>query len=98
VRDWEREGQAILCNYASPIFIKSVDQVVDVSLWPPGFCRCVEMRLAAQLCRHLTEHDPDDLWKQYGILVKEATSADALQGASSSYVRPALRTVRDWRR
>jgi hypothetical protein len=39
LEEWEREGQWILTNHASPIFMKSVDQVEDVSLGPPGFCR-----------------------------------------------------------
>lgn len=79
---WRREGPFILSDTASPIFIRSVDIIDDVALWPAGFCRAVETRLAADLCAPLSEGQSHgaELWKLYGVRLAEASLADAKQG------------------
>lgn len=77
---WKREGAFILTDQEAPIFIRSTDQVDDVSLWPPGFCRAVETRLAAELCGTLTEGNATTFWQLYGMRLSEAALRDAGQG------------------
>lgn len=82
VDTWKREGAFILTDTASPIYIRSVDQVEDVSLWPALFGRAVSTRLAAELCVAITENRSlaGDLWQLYRRHLTEAALADAKQG------------------
>ena len=94
--DWRREGGFVLTDQAGPIYIRSVEQIEDVSLWPPGFCQAVAARLAAVLAVPVTESRPlaEQLWKLYRMRLSEAGTADALQGVHGS---TRTNTVNRWR-
>ena len=96
---WEREGRYLLTDQAGPIYIRSVDQVDDVSLWPPGFSQAVITRLAATFAPVLSENRSlaADLWQLYLRQLKEALLADGQQATPRSYLGGALAQVRGWR-
>lgn len=85
--DWQREGAFLLANAEGPIFIRSVDQVEDVALWPAVFCSAVVARLAAELCIPLTEGKAvaESLWALYRRHLGEAAASDGKQGARSTW-------------
>lgn len=89
VDDWRQEGRAVLTNTAGPVFIRSVDQVEDVSSWPPGFCQAVATRLASVLAGPLTESRTlvADLRELYRLHLAEAARADAAQGVGGRVFR-----------
>jgi hypothetical protein len=79
---WQREGQFVVCDEASPIFIRYLKRVEDTLLWSAGFTMAMAHRLAATLSTPLTENRSlqADLWRLYAVALKEAAALDGMQG------------------
>lgn len=89
--DWEREGQYVVTNQASPIYVRSIDRVDDPAGWPPGFTMAVATRLAATLATTISENRAlqEELWARYREQLKRAGAVEGQQGRAGT-------TTNDW--
>jgi hypothetical protein len=94
--DWQREGQFVVCDEASPIFIRYLKRVEDTLLWSPSFCLAMACRLALVLVVPLVENRAlqADLWKLYAQAIRDASALDGMQGRSTQRQTSTLRTWR----
>lgn len=78
------ENGKLLTNFPAPLAIRYVAKVTDVSLYPPSFCEALAARLAYECCYRITESTAKEnsCLERYGIAIKEARQARALETAS----------------
>jgi hypothetical protein len=80
---WDLQGRWIFANVET-IYVTSVRREEDYSLYSPGFCLAVALRLAAMLAVPLKENRALklDLMEEYKFELKEAAGVDGSQGKS----------------
>jgi hypothetical protein len=94
--DWQREGDYVITDQASPIYLRSVERVDDTARWTPGFTMSMATRLAATLAITLTENRAlqADLWSLYARRLQEAGAKDGMQGRGRFTTNDWLRRAR----
>lgn len=75
------EGGAILCDEASPLRIRYVQQVTNTGLWPALFAEAMACRLAVELCEALTQSGSkkQQLRDEYRDTIRAARRANAIE-------------------
>jgi hypothetical protein len=84
--EWVKEGQHLLTDQASPLYVRYLKRVEDTALWTPAFAMAVAYRLAFVLATPLTENRSlqSDLWTLYQKALKDAAHFDGMQGRAES--------------
>lgn len=82
------EGGRILTDIEAPLFVRYVQRVENVGLWPVLFGRVMAMQMAADACEKLTTSSSkfDECMAAYAIALREARRQAAIE-------RPPQRTV-----
>lgn len=82
---WELQGRFIFSD-VDRVYVTAVRREEDTSLYTPGFCIAVSLRLAAVLAVPMKENRQlkADLLEEYRFELKEASGVDATQGKSES--------------
>ena len=98
--DWALEGNYVVTDQASPIYLLTTDRVTDVGLWPPGFCSSVAARLAAFFALEFRESRTlhDAMMHLYEVELGRGGGADQSQAAPAFYLGKAVDAVRNMRR
>lgn len=81
VESFALEGGRILSNEAAPLFVRYVQRVENVGLWPVLFGRAVAMQLAADACEKLTTSSAkfDRCMEAYALAIREARRQSAIE-------------------
>ncbi|KAB1441836.1 hypothetical protein [Pseudodesulfovibrio senegalensis] len=82
VRDWEIQGQVILCNEAAPLMLAYVRREENPKRYDALLSEALSARLAAMLAYPLTGSTSlaDALWHAYQEKLGEARGIDAREG------------------
>lgn len=83
---WSVEGRYILTDLPAPLQIRYIYRVTDAGLFNPSFAEALAARIAAECCYRITGSDTKEqlCWGKYKAAIKEATIANALEGAPES--------------
>lgn len=75
------EGSVILTNEEAPLFVRYVQRISNVGLWPPMFARAVAMRLAADASEKLTGNNTkgEKAEMEYQATVARAKKINAIE-------------------
>lgn len=75
------EGGNILTNEEAPLFVRYVQRVENVGLWPPLFGRAMAMQLAMDACEKLTTSSAKfaAAEQSFALAVREARKQSAIE-------------------
>ena len=75
------EGNAILCDEASPLQIRYVYRVTNTGLFSALFVEALACRLAAEIAEELTQNSGkrDMAWAEYKEAIKQARRVNAIE-------------------
>lgn len=78
--DYTIEGRELLTNFSSPLNIRYIARVTDVTLWDPCFIKTLGAQLAMDLCEPLTQSDTkyQKAERQYRMEINNAIRANAI--------------------
>ena len=81
--EWDLQGRVILSD-ALALYVTAVKKEEDTSLYSPGFCVAVGLRLGSIFAIPFagSRQLRDDLWKEYEVELKDAAGVDGSQGRS----------------
>jgi len=81
VQSFALEGGVILTNEAAPLFVRYVQRITNVGLWPPLFGRVMAMQLAADASEKLTTSNSkfEAAMVALEVAVKEARRQNAIE-------------------
>lgn len=94
--DWELHGRFILTG-EKKLYATAVRREEDASLYTPGFCLALALRLGTILAIPFAENRQlkADLWDEYKVVIKEASGADGSQGRGEAVEVDFLKRARD---
>jgi hypothetical protein len=94
--EWDLQGRRILTGDVDKLYVTAVRREEDASLYSPGFCTAVALRLAYIFAIPLAENRQlkADLWEEYQREIKDAGGADGAQGKSERTRSTRYRDVR----
>lgn len=80
------EGGQILTNLGAPLKIRYISRVTDPALFNASFAEALAARIAHTCCERITQSDSKQqlAWGYYKQAVKEASVANAIEGAPES--------------
>lgn len=86
------EGGVILTNEPAPLFVRYVQRITNVGLWPPLFGRVMAMQLAADAAEKLTTSNSkfESAMAALEVAIREARRQNAIERP------PVLLTESDW--
>ena len=94
--DWRREGNLILCNISTNLYIKAIRQITDESKFSAGYTQTFIYKIASHLAIPIagsrTLHD--DMVAMYEKQKDDATANDGRQGRSDRINSSRYRKVR----
>lgn len=75
------EGNAVLTNEASPLFVRYVYRVTNTGLYTALFNEALACRLAAELCEALTQNlsKREAAWAEYKQAIRTAKRVNAIE-------------------
>lgn len=79
--DYAIEGGMVLSNFAAPLSLRYVRQIVDPTQWDACFCDALAARLARMACFRITQSNAKekDAEAAYALSIQEAVRANALE-------------------
>jgi len=94
--DWRREGNLILCDVGTNLYMKGVKKITDESRFSAGFTQTFAYKIASNLAIPIagsrTLHD--DMIREYEKHLNSATANDGRQGRSDRINSNRYRKVR----
>lgn len=80
-KDWVIEGKFILTDDTSPIYVRYIKKVTDVSQYSPLFADALACRMALQMCETLTQSNTKkaDAAAEYKAIIARAKKRNGIQ-------------------
>lgn len=80
--EWRVEGEHIVTDSGSPLYVKAIIDVTDTSKFSPMFTQAFALRLASEICMAVTNslNLQRSLMQEYGVVLGTAAVRDGMQG------------------
>lgn len=80
------EGLQILTDLSAPLSIRYLARITDAAIYNASFAEALAARIAHACCERITQSDSKQqlAWGVYKASIKEATLANAIEGAPES--------------
>lgn len=80
------EGMQLLTNLGAPLAIRYIARITDAAIYNASFAEALSARIAHACCERITQSDSKQqlAWGLYKQAIKEATLANAIEGAPES--------------